>query len=573
MEAGAQVGGYRIIHPIGEGGMGTVYVAEHTTLGRRAAIKMLHPMFSTRADIVTRFCNEARAASAITDPGIIQIFDVGQHTDGSAYIVMELLEGEPLDRRLRQHRTLPVDAALRIVRQVAKSLGAAHARGIVHRDLKPENIFLVPDTEVIGGERAKILDFGIAKLLGDTNLKTQTSAVMGTPAYMSPEQCRGAGSVDERADVYSLGCVLFTLLAGRPPFDAEGAGEIIAMQLREPPPALSSMAPDVSPELDALVARCLQKNPAHRFSSGSELATAISQLAAQPAAPVAAPLPAVRASVGAARTTLSTAAGSVRPTPSRKMSIAAVSAVAMLAGGAVLAPVVLSSSESPAAETPSGPASSPPAATPPEPPAVTAPAATTAEAPPAKSEPALAPSTPPSPAAPPAIAARPSESRPEPSAASRGEPAAAHKSASLQKETSDKPADAGTRSTTQASRDKKPANASGSAPRTGDRTAADPEQPAAKSPASDLPEKLDRSMILRGMALVRRSILACGTGFEGIQVRLSVTVAPDGTVSNVVVKDSPDAWLSSCLSTRMKLARFVPTRSGGAFGQSFSFSF
>src|ERR1041385_6396596 len=193
MVEGTQVGAYRVLHRIGAGGMGSVWLAEHTMLGRRAAIKVLHSTFSRDPAIVTRFFNEARAATAIDDPGIVQIFDFGEHVDGSAYIVMELLEGETLEQRLSRLGRLGVRDALRIMRQIASSLGAAHQRGIVHRDLKPENIFIVRDPEVPGGERAKILDFGIAKLTGDSIVKTQTSSVMGTPIYMSPEQCRGAG--------------------------------------------------------------------------------------------------------------------------------------------------------------------------------------------------------------------------------------------------------------------------------------------------------------------------------------------------------------------------------------------
>src|SRR3954469_3298619 len=145
MFEGAQIGGYRVVRQIGEGGMGAVWLAEHSMLGRRAAIKILHSSYSQRPEIVTRFFNEARAATAISDPGIIQIFDFGYHSDGNAYIVMELLEGEPLDRRLRRVGPFAISDALRIVRQVANSLAAAHAHGIVHRDLKPENIILVPD--------------------------------------------------------------------------------------------------------------------------------------------------------------------------------------------------------------------------------------------------------------------------------------------------------------------------------------------------------------------------------------------------------------------------------------------
>ncbi|HEX8111440.1 MAG TPA: protein kinase [Kofleriaceae bacterium] len=279
MVEGAQIGAYRVLRPIGEGGMGSVWLAEHIALGRRAALKMLRAELSNRPDIVARFFNEARAATSIADPGIVQIFDFGRHVDGSAYIVMELLDGEPLDRRLRREGALTVVDGLRVLRQVASTLDAAHARGIVHRDLKPENIFIVRDPEVPGGERPKVLDFGIAKLAGDhVGVKTQTAAVMGTPAFMSPEQCRGAGHVDQRSDVYALGCVLFTLLVGRPPFQADGTGDIIAMHLREPAPAPSQLRPGIPPEVDQLVLRCLAKNAAERFPTAGDLARAIGGL-------------------------------------------------------------------------------------------------------------------------------------------------------------------------------------------------------------------------------------------------------------------------------------------------------
>ncbi len=258
--------------------MGEVFIAEHTMLGRRAAVKVLRPEFSHRPEIVARFFNEARAATQISDPGIVQIFDFGQAQDGSAYIVMELLEGETLDRRMIRQQVLPIPEALRLVRQVASSLATAHSRGIVHRDLKPENIFITRDPEVAHGERTKILDFGIAKLYGDQQVKTHTSAVMGTPTYMSPEQCRGSGQVDHRADIYSLGCVLYLLVSGRLPFEAEGSGDLIAMHLRELAPPPSAKANWIPPALDRLILRCLAKNPAERFQTGTELATAITTL-------------------------------------------------------------------------------------------------------------------------------------------------------------------------------------------------------------------------------------------------------------------------------------------------------
>jgi len=308
------VGGYVLVKQIGAGGMGEVWLAEHVMLGRRAAMKFLHASIARRNELVTRFFNEARAATTIADPGIVQVFDFGHADDGSAYIVMELLEGETLEQRCRRSGTISVADALRITRQIANTLVAAHARGIVHRDLKPENIFLVPDAEVAGGERVKLVDFGIAKLSTDAGLKTQTSAVMGTPAFMSPEQCRGAGVVDHRADIYSLGCVLFAILTGRPPFVADGAGELIVMHMTQPPPRASSASPHVPPAIDALIARCLAKDPAQRFASAAELASAIDDVrttAAQPT--VIAPRPFQSSS----STTLSSAASVVETAPAR----------------------------------------------------------------------------------------------------------------------------------------------------------------------------------------------------------------------------------------------------------------
>ncbi len=323
---GAALGAYRLIRRIGAGGMGEVWLAEHTLLGRKAAIKVLHPMFSANADIVARFFNEARAATAIADPGIVQIYDFGHATDGSAYIVMELLEGETLDARLARHGAFTIPDALRVMRQVASSLGAAHARGIVHRDLKPENIFLVRDPEVPSGERAKILDFGIAKLSGDAGSKTMTSAVMGTPMFMSPEQCRGAGQVDQRADIYSLGCVLFTILVARPVFEAAGVGELIALHLTATPPRASSRRSGIPLEIDELIARCLDKDPARRFASGTELAAFLGDLIARDLATPQRSPPRIAAGSPTMPTTLSGAAGMTSPQsspPLRRRGLAA----------------------------------------------------------------------------------------------------------------------------------------------------------------------------------------------------------------------------------------------------------
>ena len=335
-------------------------MAEHATLGRRAAIKVLHPGLSGRPDVVTRFFNEARAATRIADPGIVQIFDFGSDAAGCAYIVMELLEGETLDKRLTRLGALPVTDALRIMRQVATSVGAAHAHGIIHRDLKPENLFLVRDVEVAGGERAKLLDFGIAKLMdGQANLKTQTAAMLGTPMFMSPEQCRGAGQVDQRADIYSLGCVLFQLVTGRPPFDAEGVGEIIAMHLREPAPLASSVAAGIPSAVDELIARCLAKDPAARFSSGAELATAIAQIHPSNVSQITSAVMVTR-TLQPGPTTLSSAAGASEGRARSRRWWVAGCAVAAIAGGFGIAR--LASQSDPVVVPTSLPAPPPPAA-------------------------------------------------------------------------------------------------------------------------------------------------------------------------------------------------------------------
>ncbi|HSS02186.1 MAG TPA: serine/threonine-protein kinase [Kofleriaceae bacterium] len=302
---GAVIGNYQLIRKLGQGGMGVVYLGQHTLLGRRAAIKVLLPTLSARSEIVHRFFNEARAVTSVSDPGIVQVFDFGYHSDDSAFIIMEYLEGEPLDRRLERLGRLPALEALRLGRQLASSLAAAHAQQIIHRDLKPENIFLVHDAEVAAGERTKILDFGIAKLSDNhpSKIATTTGMLMGTPRYMSPEQCRGVADIDHRSDIYALGCVLFHLLTGKPPFDGEGPGDIISAHIREPAPSPSSRLPELSPAVDALVVRCLAKSPGDRFQSMADVTAAIGQmlqLAGTPAlAPIQHLLPTTKVSIGA----------------------------------------------------------------------------------------------------------------------------------------------------------------------------------------------------------------------------------------------------------------------------------
>jgi len=267
LDPGMHVGQYQLVRAIGAGGMGTVFVAEHILLGRRAAIKMLLPALSTRPDIVDRFFKEARATSIVNHPGVVQVFDFGYHVNGSAYLVMELLEGEPLSARLHRVGKLSAAEALGIVLQVAAALSATHACGIVHRDLKPDNVFLT-STQV------KLLDFGVCKLVGDRTI-TQNGVMIGTPVYMAPEQCQGELGVDARSDIYGLGCVLFHALTGRVPFDHEGLGNLVVAHLLHEPPAPSAFAPELPPAIDDIVLRCLAKAPEDRFQSAADLAIAI----------------------------------------------------------------------------------------------------------------------------------------------------------------------------------------------------------------------------------------------------------------------------------------------------------
>ena len=263
-EMPSKIGMYRVVRQLGEGGMGAVFEGVHETIERRVAIKVLHPEYARNAEFTARFFNEARAVNRIVHPGLVQISDYGQQPDGTSYIVMEYLDGESLAQRMeRLGGKLPSPDVIHLGWQLADSLAAAHQKGIVHRDLKPENVMIVSDPQMSSGDRTKLLDFGIAKVTeegGASRLKTKTNQVMGTPTYMSPEQCAGAGGVDDKSDVYSLGVMLFEMLAGRPPFVAEGSGQILGMHMFVAPPILPELVPDIPPPLAELVKRMLGKN-------------------------------------------------------------------------------------------------------------------------------------------------------------------------------------------------------------------------------------------------------------------------------------------------------------------------
>ena len=266
---GETFGNFRVVSRIGRGGMGEVYLAEQQSIGTRVAIKFLHPDISESEDHVQRFFNEARAVSRIQHAGIVKIFDCGKHASGQAYLVMELLDGESLRRRISRG-PLSLAQVCDVGRQIASVLDATHAAGITHRDLKPDNIYLVPDRELASKERVKVLDFGIAKLTGTlAGASPRTTGTLGTPAYMAPEQWGDSSKVDWRADVYALGCVAFEMATGKVPFPSESFAEACAKHLSDPPPVAN-----VQPDLDRLLLRMLAKDPAQRPQSMQEIGAA-----------------------------------------------------------------------------------------------------------------------------------------------------------------------------------------------------------------------------------------------------------------------------------------------------------
>lgn len=265
------IGPYRVIREVGKGGMGAVYEAIHPQIERKVAIKVLHPQYAVNEQVVQRFFNEARAVNIVNHPSVVQISEFGQQPDGTAYIVMEYLDGESLGGRMKRiGGKFSIADTLRLTRQVAAALAAAHAKNIVHRDLKPDNVMIVADPEAPGGERAKILDFGIAKLAAQSKegeavaSQTSTGMMVGTPLYMSPEQCKGSGNITDKADVYSLGVMMYRMLTGRPPFLADGSGAIMAMHIYEKPTPIRELDPSIPEELAGLVSALLAKDAAER---------------------------------------------------------------------------------------------------------------------------------------------------------------------------------------------------------------------------------------------------------------------------------------------------------------------
>jgi serine/threonine protein kinase len=269
---------YRIIRLLGEGGMGSVHLAEHVGLNKRVAVKFLHLELAGQDDVVKRFDQEAKVAASIRHKNIIEVYDVGLSADGDPFLVMEYLEGESLAGLMKRTGPMDVAAACAVMEPVLNALTAANRQGIIHRDLKPENIFLAhqPHEPPV----VKIIDFGLSKIT--TNSPdiscTQTGSILGTPAYMSPEQARGGHNIDHRTDLYSLGTMLFEMLTGALPYAGSNFTEFFAKLLTEEPRAPRDVYPAFPVEAEPILRKALRKNPDERFQSAEEMLEALKTL-------------------------------------------------------------------------------------------------------------------------------------------------------------------------------------------------------------------------------------------------------------------------------------------------------
>lgn len=267
-------GRYLVTRKVGQGGMGAVYEATHTLIGKRVAVKVLLEKYAQREAIVKRLKQEAQLASSIGNEHIIDITDFGNTDDGRTFVVMEFLEGESLAECLARESKLAEQRILRVGAQVASALAAAHAKGVVHRDIKPENIFLLKRKDQ---DFVKVVDFGISKSLRQSSEEeeavrlTQTGMVLGTPLYMSPEQARGDEDLDHRVDIYALGIIMYEAASGRVPFSGTNYLSVISQVLNEEPTPLREIRPELSEEFEAIVAKAIAKNRNDRYASATEM--------------------------------------------------------------------------------------------------------------------------------------------------------------------------------------------------------------------------------------------------------------------------------------------------------------
>src|ERR1019366_7800372 len=274
-------GKYRIERVLGVGGMGVVFAARHEELGQLVAIKFVRDESLANDEAVERFLRESRSAARLRSEHVARVLDVGKLESGAPYMVMEFLDGSDLGQILIRDGPMPLDMAVVLMLQVCEGVAEAHAAGIVHRDLKPENLFL---TRSVGGSpKMKVLDFGVSKSAnltsGGKGALTRTSAVLGSPLYMAPEQMRSSRDVDARIDVWALGVVLFELLTSRSPFEAETMPELCLKVVGEPPLSMTDLRPGLPPAIVAIVARCLEKDRDKRYANAAELALALGPFA------------------------------------------------------------------------------------------------------------------------------------------------------------------------------------------------------------------------------------------------------------------------------------------------------
>lgn len=275
---GFLIGNYKVLDRIGAGGMALVYLCEHRQLRRRVAIKVLPTSFAKDEEYLKRFQREARAIAALEHPNIVRAYDL-DHDNDLHFLVMEYVEGRPLHEVVKRQGPLPFGEAAHYARQAALGLQHAHEAGLVHRDIKPGNL-MVDRTGTL-----KILDMGLARFAQEEGAEVLTRGLLGTPDYLSPEQARDSHSVDIRTDIYSLGCTLFYLLAGRPPFEGTPAQKIAFHQSTDPPPLVGMFRPETPAELEQIVGKMMAKNPAERYQTPAEAAEALEPLAQPPTVP------------------------------------------------------------------------------------------------------------------------------------------------------------------------------------------------------------------------------------------------------------------------------------------------